>query len=201
MLTFPLNITSVQESNIFLRKLWSEFNDIRPMGWEMFPYKCENRVIIGISTLGEVSYDYKKRGCIKNLYIDNDKDKKLISEAVYKAEKGSMVTYAVSFELKSDEKTSITEISLDNCTIFTHNDKIYLRLNFEAYSLWDLKTFLPNKYDLIISILYEYTHTLFEIVNITVAEKILKIRNVEPPEYNYNWIDTDECPREKMVLL
>lgn len=67
MLRFSVNAKSVQESNIFLRKLWSELNLVKPMGWNMYPYKSGTTVTIGTSTLGEISFDYKRRGGIKNI--------------------------------------------------------------------------------------------------------------------------------------
>lgn len=73
MLVFPINAESIYESNIFLRKLCCELNQVKPMGWHMYPYNKDNKVTIGASTLGEISFDYRRRGCIKNLYIDNVK--------------------------------------------------------------------------------------------------------------------------------
>lgn len=99
MLTFPINTTSVQESNIFLRKLWSELNQIKPLGWQMYPYKHDNTVTIGRSTFGEISYDYTRKGCIKNLYIDSQQDE-AISKAVQNAKCNGMKSYVISFNEK-----------------------------------------------------------------------------------------------------
>ena len=72
MLTFQINATSIQESNLFLRKLWSELNQIHPMGWNMYPYREKNRITIGISTLGEISFDYVKSNQVL-LFISQEK--------------------------------------------------------------------------------------------------------------------------------
>ena len=194
MLVFPINATSVQESNLFLRKLWSELNQIKPMGWNMYPYKEGTTVTIGKSNLGEISFDYKKRGCIANLYIDNDKDVKDISAAVWRAKTNEMQQYCLSFELKSEQGTTIADCARDGCRVFTDREKIYLQLNFEAYSEWDVEMFLPNKYAPILSILYEYTQVLFDIVKVKLAIGALPHKDTDVQAYDYKWIDFDERP-------
>lgn len=203
MLVFPINAASVQESNIFLRKLWSELNQVKPMGWNMFPHRVENMVTIGISTLGKISFDYTHKGCIRNLYIDNTQDSEAISEAVQRAKTNRMKPCSVSFELENSKNISITGVELGGCKIFSSKEKVYLHLQFEAYSAWDAKMYLPNKYASILSILYEYTQVLFNIVSIQFAEKRLVTSDTEPREYNYQWIDFDECPQseDESVIL
>lgn len=112
MLVFSINATSVQESNLFLRKLWSELNQVKTMGWNMYPHRDGTMVTIGTSTLGEISFDYARKGCIKNLYIDNSKDVKEISAAVNRAKVNGMKDYSVSIELSSAKAISIAETSL-----------------------------------------------------------------------------------------
>lgn len=195
MLTFQINATSIQESNLFLRKLWSELNQIHPMGWNMYPYRDGNKITIGTSTLGEISFDYKQRGCINKLYIDNKQNTEEISAAVQRAKENSMKTFSVSFELENRKEISISDVSFGSCEIFTLDGKVFLRCNFEAYSAWDVEMFLPNKYASILSIIYEYTNVLFDISKIQFAEGSLEITESEMREYNYRWIDFDECPQ------
>jgi len=203
MLVFPINATSVQESNIFLRKLWSELNVVKPMGWNMYPNKTGTMVTIGTSTLGEISFDYERRGCIKNLYIDNDEETEAISAAVYRAKAGKLKPYSLSFELQNNRGVSFADASFYGCRVFARNGKTYLQLNFEAYSTWDIEMFLPNKYGPILSVLYEYTQVLFNIVKIELAVGALQTENTKFREYNYKWIDFDECPcsEDNAVLL
>ena len=203
MLVFPINATSVQESNIFLRKLWSELNTVTPMGWNMYPYKAGTKVTIGTSTLGEISFNYKRKGCIKNLYIENDTHTEDISAAVNRAKANEMKQYSLSLELANNRGISLADVSFEGGRVFTRKGKTFLQLNFEAYSEWDVEMFLPNKYAPILSILYEYTQVLFDIVKIDFAVGALPVEVTECPEYNYDWIDLDECPclEDNSVIL
>ena len=203
MLRFSVNAKSVQESNIFLRKLWSELNLVKPMGWNMYPYKSGTTVTIGTSTLGEISFDYKRRGCIKNIYIDNDTHTEAIAAAVNRAKATDMKQYSISLELANNRGISLADVSFENGRVFTRKGTIYLQLNFEAYSAWDIEMFLPTKYAPILSVLYEYTQVLFDIVKINFAVSALPAEVAECQEYNYDWIDLDECPRlgDNSVIL
>lgn len=194
MLTFHIDSASIQESNIFLRKLWSEFNEITPMGWNLCSYKENNKVFIGVSAVGEISYDYTRRGCIKNLYVENTKNADDISIAVQRAKNNSMKEYVVCFELENDKGISVADTSIDNCKIYSDKEKTYLYFNFEAYSAWDMKMYLPNKYTSVISILYEYTRVLFKIKKIEYASGNLSNEVSEPKDYDYGWMDYDDYP-------
>ena len=194
MLTFSINMTSVQESNIFLRKLWSELNQIKPMGWDMYPYKEEKRVTIGKSNLGEISFDYKQKGCIKNIYIDNDDNAEAIAAAVQRAKTNKMKKYGIALLLRNDNNIAIAEASFEGCSVFSLDGKTYVKLQMEAYSAWDVEQFLPNKYSSILSILYEYTQTLFEIIGAQFAEGCWNTNDTDHQIYNYQWMSCDECP-------
>ena len=66
---------SVDESNKFFRKLWGLLAQIvgqETVGWFYNPYtiKKDNIVRLGQSSLGEVFFDYKIKGCINNLFIN-----------------------------------------------------------------------------------------------------------------------------------
>lgn len=200
MLTFPINTTSVQESNIFLRKLWSELNQIKPLGWQMYPYKHDNTVTIGRSTFGEISYDYTRKGCIKNLYIDSQQDE-AISKAVQNAKCNGMKSYVISLELKNNKDICISDVSFERIKVFAHADKVYLQCTFDAYSAWDVEMFFPHKFASILSIIYEYTYVLFNIEQIQLCEGNLVVENSEFREYDNRWIDFDECPRSEENAL
>ena len=200
MLTFPINTTSVQESNIFLRKLWSELNQIKPLGWQMYPYKHDNTVTIGRSTFGEISYDYTRKGCIKNLYIDSQQDE-AISKAVQNAKCNGMKSYVISLELKNNKDICISDVSFERIKVFTHANKVYLQCTFDAYSAWDVEMFFPHKFASILSIIYEYTYVLFNIEQIQLCEGNLVVENSEFREYDNRWIDFDECPRSEENAL
>lgn len=194
MLKYPVNINSVQASNIFLRKLWSELNDIRPMGWELIPNKHGNTVYIGISTLGEISFDYSKKGCVKNIYIDNDSNKAEITKAIQAAKDNPMKEYSIMLDLTSDQNLEIQDIATSTCAVFSKNGHVYFKAGFEAYSEWDLDKILPSKYLSIKAIFYEYTHSVFRIAEVKYTPGRFVSENQSLSEYNYEWIDSDECP-------
>lgn len=203
MLKYPINYNTVQESNIFLRKLWAELNDIKPMGWQLFPNKHGNTVYLGISTLGEISFDYSKKGCVKTLYIDNSSNETEITKAIQAAKSNPMKEYSFMLELTSDKNLEIHEASTSTCNIFSKDGHVYLKSGFEAYSDWDLDKILPSKFLPIEAIFYEYTHCIFHIEKVKYAAGKFISENQVLPQYNYEWIDSDECPESSAgkVLL
>lgn len=194
MLKYPVNITTVQESNIFLRKLWAELNNIRPMGWQLFPDKHDNTVYIGISTLGEISFDYSQKGCIRNLYIDNSSNEAEITKAIQAAKSEPMKEYSFMLELISDRNVEIQEVSTACCTISSADGRVYLKAGFEAYSNWDFERIFSSKYFLIEAIFYEFTHNIFRINKVKYVPESFVGDNQNFEGYNYEWIDSDECP-------
>lgn len=72
-----VNMKNVEESNLFLRKLWSEFDKIESNGWVYQPEreKGSNEIFIGFSGLGKVMFTYQKKGCIYEILVDADKKK------------------------------------------------------------------------------------------------------------------------------
>ena len=65
MLSFDINTESVEESNLFLRKLWCELNKIGKNSWLLQPFNQKQRITIGRNNVGKIAFDYKKKGCIK----------------------------------------------------------------------------------------------------------------------------------------
>ena len=194
MLKFTINACSPQDSNIFLRKLWCELNDIRPMGWNMYPYKAKNHITIGHSNFGEISFDYARKGCIKNLYIDNDQEVESIQRAVQNAQNNSLSEYTVLFELSTDRRIDLATSTLGQCQLYSKNGTVYLLTGVKVYSVWDAEMFLPNKLLSILSVLYEYTHRVFTIKGRKIAKHSFTAESTNLHEYNYNWIASDECP-------
>ena len=62
---------------------------IRENGWFYQPFRKpgENRVYIGRCNFGDVSFDYKNKGCIENMYFENVKagEEQGIRDAIRKA--------------------------------------------------------------------------------------------------------------------
>lgn len=194
MLEYQINVNSLQESNIFLRKLWSELNDIRPMGWNMYPYKDKNHITIGCSNFGEIAFDYTRKGCIKKLYIDNSIDKDAITQAVQNAQHNNLSEYTILLELIADKRIDLLPRTYEKCRIYSKDGALFLLAEFKAYSSWDAEIFFPSKLLSICSILYAYTHNTFHIKSSKIAKNRLVVTNTPPVSYNYQWIDSDECP-------
>lgn len=69
---------SIEESNRFLRKLWSELDLIRDNGWNYQPHRQGRRITIGWNNFGLIEFDYIQKGTINNIYFESDKDKEII---------------------------------------------------------------------------------------------------------------------------
>ncbi|MGN9098701.1 hypothetical protein [Flintibacter porci] len=101
MLSFAINTNSVEESNLFLRKLWCELNEICENAWLVCPFNQKQRITIGRSNIGEISFDYRRKGCIKNLYIDikHGVDAEKLNLAVRRALSGKFKEFSVQMKL------------------------------------------------------------------------------------------------------
>ncbi len=205
MVEFLVNTKNVKESNIFLRKLWCELNEIRENGWYYSPYKEKNRIYIGNSNFGEISFDYSKIGCIKNIYIDNkyEHEKKLIETALNNAKNNSLKDYTLYITLSEKENTQIENISQDNVSFFNEENNTIIKTRYKAYSNWDLEETIKIKLSSILSILFEYTLLFFEVKKINYTDGFDLSTKSAHENYDYNWIDFDSTPisqDEKIVL-
>lgn len=197
---FLIKSGSVEESNLFLRKLWSELNTISKNGWHFIPHKERNTIHIGFSNFGAVSFDYIKKGCINKLFIDYPDDGEFtesIINAVATAKKSPMAHYTVVFHLKSMTNIwKIEEMSLHNVCIKTKDDTISLSVNIKAYSEYDIKNIVTYISNTLLAILLEYTNLLFSIEKIDFCKGRTEFtERVVPNEYNFDWIDFAEIPK------
>lgn len=55
-----IGTTSIEDSNRFLRKLWSELDLIRNNAWNYQPYRQGRKITIGWNNFGLIEFDYKK---------------------------------------------------------------------------------------------------------------------------------------------
>ena len=199
MLEFEINTTDVTESNIFLRKLWCELNSVQKNGWLYSPFKNGNKIHIGFCNLGEVSFDYKVKGCINKLYIDTKEDefKHGIENAVKNALNNSMQSYDVELILTCEEECSLANTSYENILVRNHSQHNRICFSMEAYSPWDVQQILGGKLSTILSIFYEYTNIIFSVEKIQIINNAVKYNNNGSTlEYDYSWIDSDEPPKD-----
>jgi len=60
MINKHIGTTNIEDSNLFLRKLWCELDKIEKNGWNYCPYTQNNTVFIDINNIGEIKFDYYK---------------------------------------------------------------------------------------------------------------------------------------------
>lgn len=196
MLSFNINAKSVQESNLFLRKLWCELDKIHKNGWSLQPSRKGCCIYIGRNNVGEISFDYARKGCIKNLFIDptNEEDIEEIRLAVKRAISGKFKTYSAQIELIPEHRDIlIAPVAKENISFSVASDRNLLTLNFLAYSILDAKEVLGNKRWTLQALLYEYTLQYFEINLIRFCEKEFHCEDTTPMnDYDYNWIDRSD---------
>lgn len=203
MLEFLINANSTQESNIFLRKLWCELNEIAPMGWNMYPYRDQNHITIGCSGFGEISFDYARKGCIKKLYIDNSNHSAAITQAVQNALHNTLSEYTILLELNTSDKIHLETSTLGKCQLYSKNGTTYLLIGVKVYSPWDAKMYLPNKFLSILSVLYAYTSERFTVERFTIAEHRFNEECTNFSEYTYDWIGLEDRPmsEENAIII
>lgn len=139
MLKFEINTRSVDESNLFLRKLWCELNEIRKIGWEYCPWREGNIINIGISTFGLINFDYNVKGCIKNLYIENESETREIKKAVKNALENDMHKFSIGIIVENSFNNKIAKGSIINTAFDYDQSSNRILANVQAYSTWDLK--------------------------------------------------------------
>lgn len=200
MLSFDINAESVEKSNLFLRKLWCELNEINKNGWLLQPSKQEQRITIGINNIGKISFDYRKKGCIKKLYIDptHEEDTEKIRMAVQNALSGTFKTYSIRIKLIPESKNIfIAPVSKQNISFSLESGCNFLTLNFLAYTSQDLKQSLGFKLWTLQALLYEYTLQNFTIDGIKFCTSEFYCEDTKPVDYDYSWIDCSDCPADK----
>ena len=78
-LDFPVNSSSTEEFNLFLRAVWSRFrNEFGTCAWQFMPMNLKEnkqtilgKMDIGVKNAIDVSTTYKIRGTIKELIFGN----------------------------------------------------------------------------------------------------------------------------------
>ncbi len=195
-----ISCKNVHNSNLFLRKLWSELE--KGNGWYFMPFRDGNKVHLGNCNYGEVSFDYKKRGCINNLYFSNvnSKNVKFIKNAIIRAKRIEEInTYYVKIELPF----VICDIKDDrfNTLFAKENKKSYLYSKINAYSTTDLEYLLMKKIESIRALFSVYIRNVFSFnlfeVSYSSEEQKKIVFHDDKCSYYLDWIDLDEIPKSK----
>lgn len=195
-----ISLENIHDSNLFLRKLWSELENGN--SWNFCPFRDENELFIGFSKYGKVSFDYKKRGCINNIYFRdvNSSDIEIVKIAIRKAKNiEDIKKYYVKIQLPFI-CCDIKEDGLDTWFI-RENDKSYLYSIIEAYSTKDLKYLICKKIEALRGIFSVYVRDVFALNLFKVSytreeENYFEVHECEY-EYDLDWIELDKIPTSK----
>lgn len=199
MLTFKIDSKSLRDSNYFLRRLWCELGKIKKNAWCLSPSRNGRKITLGENNIGNVSFDYKTKGCINNLYITlrEPEYSKLVSEAVATALAGKMNFFVFDLTLKTHNKCEIRFSQHNNTSLEAHLNEAHLFSRIYAYSPEDAGEMIRLKFLTIQAILFEYTLEIFDLSKITVQTKANNYcfnNRVIFDCYNYDWFDKSELP-------
>lgn len=198
-LSFSISSKNVHESNLFLRKLWSELNKYKSNGWNCYSYRHNNVIEIGSSNYGDISFDYKVKGCINNIYFKNveEGDIEYIKRAVNDARRiNETITYycEIDFPLKS---RCTTEEGL-NTRFYSEGERTCIRLEMEAYSENDFKYLIGKKVEILRAIISVYFRKKYTLKDFNVKYVLDKPDELPADntvyDYDLEWIDFDEIP-------
>ena len=193
-----INLNNVHDSNLFLRKLWSELE--KGNGWLFSSIRNDNNICIGQCNYGKVSFDYSQRGCIKNIYFSDVSCENVdfVQKAITRAKKIEEIkTYFVLMELPF--LTFNMKNELFSPEILQKGNKSYLYFKVNAYSQKDLKYLLGKKREAIRALFSVYVRRVFPInsFKISYSSKAIKSINSHCKEviYDRDWVDLAEMPR------
>lgn len=197
---------NIEASNLFLRKLWSELQMIRENGWFYQPFRKpgENRVYIGRCNFGDVSFDYKNKGCIENMYFENVKagEEQGIRDAIRKARDIEDIN---DFYVRIDIPNQGTGICCETdgktgCVVKKDRTSIYMQM--QAYGAKDLEYLLNKKVVVLCNILMLFVDVFCDITSLETTivpfrEYSESLRALDTTEYDYEWVDLDELPTDR----
>ena len=195
-----ISLKNVHDSNLFLRKLWSELEDGN--GWNFSSVRDKNEVFIGFSNYGEVSFDYKKRGCINNIYFRNVKNRnvEVVRNAIIRAKEIEEINvYYVKIELPFIS-CDIKDDGLDTWFV-KENKRSYLYSKIKAYSTKDLEYLLSKKVETLRGLFSVYIRNIFPLNLFKISYSAEEQKNFEFHDdesgYYLDWMDLDEIPKSK----
>lgn len=197
---------NIEASNLFLRKLWSELQMIRENGWFYQPFRRpgENRVYIGRCNFGDVSFDYKNKGCIENMYFENVKagEEQEIRDAIRKARDIEDIS---DFYVRIDIPNQGTGIYCETdgktgCVVKKDRTSIYMQM--QAYGAKDLEYLLNKKAVVLCNILMLFVDVFCDITSLETTivpfrEYSESLRALDTTEYDYEWVDLDELATDR----
>lgn len=192
-----IDTSNVKESNLFLRKLWSELDEIQQNGWQYYPDRNKQEISIGFCNLGQVKFNYKKKGCIHEIMIDTDDQKEKVEKAIERAKNfGCIHRFAVEvyFDLNENRMRKLGSMSTKTVYAFSNKEINGLQFNINAYSNTDLEYLLVKKTDTLSAILTVFTDQLFVNGKYKYMKNPITVEENLGEDYNFAWTDHDEVP-------
>lgn len=203
-----LNLKDASESNIFLRKLWSSFEELLSEnggnGWQYMPTELdEGTFLIGRCNIGEVQVQFGKTGGIKTVIIECDeKDEGGVRKCIDSAdsEKIKPKTYCCVFHCKSFDRMPIVQAAEGNVAIVNSGGDYNIRIsiNVEAFCKKDALFVLKNMLPHVSSLLFVYYKDNIEICEVRITnEPLFEEIDHHGAVIQEEWYDGDKVPRNE----
>lgn len=169
-----IRLEDIQASNLFLRKLWSEFRkdpsfDSMEFGSKIGSKKIVSLAIISLGNSDSCGIDisYSKKGVINGITIHNvsedDEDLFRGKLAVTKSEyQSSWKEYWISFPV-SYQGYPLKNYSFSGCNIVNTGNENSIELKNSGFDFLDAATFSKPKVDFFLSIISLYTLSCFSV--------------------------------------
>ena len=200
--TYTINLNSNDESNEFLRCLWSRLRvNFGKIAWNLQPMKFsqKNHIQIGYIDLGNVSHKsmptgvnctYSKKGCLKNLIFSNskliDENKFLdsLDKSILEAKKHETHKRKFSFITEFDKLIKFKKSEFKHFTIENNEFKFTIK----AYDNIDAETFANSQMRFVNSIL---SFDTLKFIN-SKDSGISAVRSINSKEIQFTNLDTGE---------
>lgn len=208
--TRKLNINGPFESNLFLRKLWSAFEELeiskgeKGNGWQYMPFELnENEIYVGsCNAAGEVIVKLGKSGGLDSISFKSSiPNKDEINACVDKAlnKTNEPIKYCCIYYCESFDKTQVVNSSFKNVSIFSQKDRdIKVCINVMAFGMKDAHHILLNMFPYVSALLFVYFKHGIVINKIGISPNHFDgtcFKDGEPKQNE--WYDGDEISRDK----
>lgn len=209
---FNVNAQSIEESNLFLRKLYELLSGYGNLGWLFDSYreKGSTRIHIGTINAGEVSIDYEEKGALKNIYFSTTPDNFMfINECLKKAKqtyRSSLEKYTVQVgfvnhsspscadKASADKALKVEKVAYNNilCDYNESAKTIDLTFSVDAFGDFDLQYIVTQKVNYLRLLLSLYSNSIFKTFAIKCAKGEFKCLDIVVSDYKKDWIDTSD---------
>lgn len=192
-----ISAKSIKESNLVLRQFYDEVSKSIKVAWNYQTHREKNIVFVGMSSFGDMWFDYDVKGLIKNIYVSTPKKEihDIVKRALNKVAQKHYVLneYNVEVWFYSDD-ISFRKMCRKNIEIISelNEDNKYItkiKFSVKAFGTFDLKYIMVQKINYLKHLLCVYTNFQFEFLNnYTIIGEKKYIEN-SWNNYDLKWID------------